>query len=81
VQTQKYAYIVRKRKGRVHEIDDSGRTYCQAENTTKRLSYTDKFPEGRRACLCCAGIKRELEYRATHGILDAEFSAILNDCL
>lgn len=73
----KYAYILQRQKCPVHELDESGRTYCQAENSSNRLSLTDQFPPNRRECWACKGIKREREYRRTHGVLDAEFRSVV----
>lgn len=73
----RYAYIRVKRTGKVHEIDSDGRTYCQAENSTRRLAYTNEFPPNRIKCFACAGVKRERQYAETHGKLDAEFKAIM----
>lgn len=69
----RYAYIPAKRSGKVHELDESGRTYCQAENSSKRLILTEQKPVGRRDCYCCKGVKIE----RTHGVLDAEFRSIV----
>jgi hypothetical protein len=72
-----YAYIPAKRSGKVHELDESGRTYCQAENSTARLVLVESFPPQRQACWCCKQVKAQRLYEATHGKLDAEFRAVL----
>ena len=76
----RYAYIQghpKKRKNPVHELDENGRTYCQAENSTNRLTFTVSLPAGRRECRVCKGVKEEREYQATHGKLDEEFRNIV----
>lgn len=72
-----YAYIVAKRSGRVHEVDESGRTYCQAEKSTPRLTFVSEAPPNRGKCWSCKQVKEQRQYDATHGVLDSEFRSIV----
>ena len=73
----RYAYIPVKRTGKVHELDASGMTFCQAEKSTPRLVQVEAFPAGRIACWCCKQVKEQRQYDETHGRLDAEFRGIV----
>jgi hypothetical protein len=54
-----YAFILKKRKTKVHEVDPQGRTYCQAQNSSTRLTFSDKTLTGRCACKNCEAVKQE----------------------
>jgi hypothetical protein len=57
-----YAYIPGKLKTRLHLVDPQGRTYCQAENSSSRLIYTDDASSiDRLICLCCIDVKSQRE--------------------
>ena len=56
-----YRYIPNKKKKKIHEVAPNGRTYCQAENSVRKLVDSRDFPKGRRACAMCWKIKRERE--------------------
>lgn len=58
-----YRYIPDKPGKKVHEVSPKGRTYCQAENSAKRLVDSQTFPLGRKACFMCKKIKRQIEDR------------------
>lgn len=67
-----------KRSGKVHQVRDTGRTYCQVENnspnTSRKLSKpSDTYPPDRRLCWCCKAII----VQETHGVMDAEYRSIV----
>ncbi len=68
-----YAFVEKKRKGKVHEVDPTGRTYCQAENCSTRLTFSPNPPTDKPACKNCVAVKAERQLAETLGRLDNEF--------
>lgn len=72
-----YAYIVAKRRGKVHEVDGTGMTYCKAEKSTPRLTFVSEAPPKRGRCWTCKQVKEQRQHDATRGVLDSEFRSIV----
>ncbi len=59
----RYAWVEAKRVPKVHRLDRRGRTYCQAENSSNRLSFAPSKPtKSSEDCKLCI----ELEERHGH---------------
>jgi len=77
-----YRWLVRKQKGKIHDLDEQGLTYCKVENngdhTRRGLSApSPNPPKDRKHCWCCKQVKRERLHAATIGMLDAEYREIM----
>lgn len=63
----RYAWIQAILTPKVHRLDRNGRTYCQAENMSNRLSFGPSPPtKAHHDCKLCLELEQRETYSAHH---------------